>query len=99
MLLLWDVRDSIARKKPRQKIHCGDGHSDTEKHTGKHTFRAAFTEGEGKAGHDNGYEGEAASDGAGESLLQHANGVFPWGSSLSEGRNREEKYETEDDER
>src|SRR5271156_4444021 len=96
---LRDVRDSVARKKPRQEIHCGDGHADAEEHSGKYTFRAAFTEGECEAGHDNGNEGEAASDGAGESLLQHANGVFPWGGSLSEGRSREEKCETKCDER
>jgi hypothetical protein len=93
------VGDSVARKKPRQKIHCGDGHSDTEEHTGKHTLRAAFSEGEGKARHYNGNEGEAASDGAGESLLQHANRVFPWGSALSENRSGEEKCETKCDER
>ena len=68
VLLLWDARDSVAGKKPRQEIHRRDSHSDTEEHTGKHTLRAAFPEGEGKAGHDNRNEREAASDGAGESL-------------------------------
>src|SRR5260370_28414463 len=86
VLLLWDVRDPVAGKKPRQEIHCADGHTDAEEHTSKHTLPAAFTEGEGDAGHDNGNERKAASDGAGESLLQHANGVFPWRSSLSAGR-------------
>src|SRR5713226_6554144 len=95
VLLLY----SVAGKKPRQEIHRRDSHSDTEEHTGKHTLRAAFTEGEGEAGHDNGNEREAASDGAGESLLQHANGVFPRGSSLGEGRSGEEKCETEADQR
>jgi hypothetical protein len=99
VLLLRDVPDSVARKKPRQEIHCGDGHADAEEHAGKYTLRAAFTEGEGEAGHDNGNERKTASDGAGESLLQHANCVFPWGSSLSEGWSREEKCETEGDER
>src|ERR1700691_3286611 len=99
VLLLRDVRDSVPWKKPRQEINCGDGHSDAEEHTGKHTLRAAFTEGECEAGHDNGNERKAASDGAGESLLQHANGVFPWGSSLSEGRSGEQKCETKCDER
>src|ERR1700688_3183572 len=98
-VLLWDVRDSVTGKKPRQEIHCRDGHSDAEEHTGKHTLRAAFTEGEGEAGHDNGNEREAASDGAGEGLLQHANGVFPRGSSLGEGRSGEKKCETETDQR
>jgi len=99
VLLLWDARDLVAGKKPRQEIHRRDSHSDAEEHTGKHTLRAAFTEGEGEAGHDNGNEREAASDGAGEGLLQHANGVFPWRSSLSEGRSGEKKCETKDDER
>ena len=99
VLLLWDARDLVAGKKPRQEIHRRDSHSDAEEHTGKHTLRAAFPEGEGKASHDNGNEGEAASDSAGEGLLQDANGVFPWGSSLSEGRSGEEKCETKCDER
>ena len=34
-----------------------------------------------------------------KACLQHANGVFPWGSSLSEGRSGEEKCETKSDER
>jgi hypothetical protein len=41
-----DLRDSVARKKPRQEIHCCDGHANAEEHTGEHTFRASFTEGE-----------------------------------------------------
>src|ERR1700687_2001773 len=98
VLLLWDVRDSVAGEKPPPEIHCGDGHADAEEHTGKHTLRAAFTEGEGEAGHDNGNKREAASNGAGEGLLKHANGVFPWRSSLSEGRSGERKCETKDDE-
>src|SRR5260370_20313165 len=93
LLLLWDVRDSVAGKEPRQEIHRRDSHSDTEEHTGKHTLRAAFPEGEGEAGHDNGNERETASDRAGESLLQHANGVFPPGSSLGERRIGDTKSE------
>src|SRR6266851_8146468 len=81
VLLLWDVRASVAGKKPRQKIHRRDSHSDAEEHTSKHTLRAAFTEGKGETRHYNGNEREAASDGAGESLLQYANGVFPRRSS------------------
>jgi hypothetical protein len=60
VLPLRDVRDSVARKKPRQEIHCGDGHANAEEHAGKYTLRAAFTEGEGEAGHDNGNQREAA---------------------------------------
>src|ERR1039457_7460309 len=100
VLLLWDVRDSVAGKKPRQEIHCGDGHTDAEEHAGKYTLRAAFTEGEGEAGHDNGNERKAASDGAGEGGLKYADGVFPRRSSrLGEGRSGEEKCETEGDQR
>src|ERR1700686_2817707 len=95
VLLLWDARDSVAGKKPRQEIHRRDSHSDAEEHTGKHTLRASFTEGEGEAGHDNGNEREAASDGACEGLLKYANGVFPGGSSLRERWRREKKCETE----
>jgi len=35
---LWDARISVAGKKPRQEVHCRDGHSDAEKHAGKHTL-------------------------------------------------------------
>src|SRR5579872_5563146 len=89
--VLLRVRLSVAGKKPRQEIHRRDSHADAEQHTCQHALRAAFTEGEGEAGHDNGNEREAASDGAGESLLQHANGVFPRGSSLREGRGGQEQ--------
>jgi hypothetical protein len=41
-----DAGASGAGKKPRQEVHCRDGHSDAEKHAGKHTLRATFTEGE-----------------------------------------------------
>jgi hypothetical protein len=44
---LQDTGVSGAGKKPRQEVRCRDGHSDVEKHPGKHTLRAAFTEGEG----------------------------------------------------
>src|ERR1035437_7174337 len=99
VLLLWEVRDSVAGKEPRQEIHRRDSHSDAEEHTGKHTLRAAFTEGEGEAGHDNGNERKAASDGAGEGGLKYADGVFPRRSSrLGKGRSREEKCEAESDE-
>src|SRR5438094_7288202 len=87
---LRDAGASAAGKKPRQEIHRCDGHSDAKEHAGKHTLRAAFTEGKGETGQYNGNEGEAASDGAGESLLQYANGVFPRRSSrLAKGRSRE----------
>src|SRR5258708_26501908 len=100
VLLLWDVRDSVAGKKPRQEIHRRDSHSDAEEHTGKHTLRAAFAEGEGEAGDDNGNEREAASDGAGEGRLKYADGVFPRRSSRRcEGRSGEKKRETEGDQR
>ena len=91
VLLLRDVRDSVAGKKPRQEIHRGDGHADAEEHAGKHALRAAFAESEGEAGHDDGNEREAASDGAGEGRLQNVDGVFPGGSLL--GRRLERREE------
>src|ERR1700693_694136 len=75
---------SITRKQPRQEIHRGDGHANAKQNPGKHPLRAAFTEGKGEASHDDGDEREGASDGAGEGLLQHADRVFPGGSSLRE---------------
>src|SRR5258708_24805501 len=81
---------SAAWEKPRKEIYRCDRHSDAKEHAGKHTLRAAFTEGKGETRDYNGNEREAASDGAGESLLQYANGVFPRrGSRLSKGRPRE----------
>jgi hypothetical protein len=86
-----EQRDSTAGKQPREKIHCGDSHPDAEEDTSKHTLRATLAEGEGEASHDNGNEGEAASDRAGECRLKDADGVFPRrGSRLSESRSREE---------
>jgi len=83
---------SATREKPGQEIHGCDGHSDTKEHAGKYPLRAPFTEGKGETSHNNGNEREAASDRAGESLLQYANGVFPRRSSrLAKGRSRE-KY-------
>ena len=54
---LQDTGVSGAGKKPRQEVRCRDGHSDAEKHAGKHTLRAAFTEGEGEPGHANRNQG------------------------------------------
>src|SRR6266704_5525493 len=84
---LRDAGVSASGEKPRQKVHRCNGHSDAKEHAGKHTLRAAFAEGKGETRNYNGNEGEAARDSAGESLLQHANGVFPGRSSrLAEGR-------------
>ena len=47
-----------AGKKPRQEVHCRDGHSGAEKHAGRHALRATFTEGEGEPGHDNRNQGQ-----------------------------------------
>src|SRR5580658_9341093 len=47
-----------AGKKPRQEVHCRDGHSGAEKQAGRHTLRATFTEGEGEPGHDNRNQGQ-----------------------------------------
>src|SRR5712664_1703754 len=61
----------LARKKPREKIHGGDCHANAEEHAGENPFRTAFSKSEGQASHYNRYERQAASDGAGKSLLQH----------------------------
>ncbi len=78
-LLRSDAVVSIAGKKPREEIDGGDGHANTEKHAGKHTLRATFTKSERKTSHDNGYEREAARDGAGEGRHQDVHGIFPGG--------------------
>src|SRR5271156_2657706 len=72
-----DADDLAAGEKPGQKIHRCDSHANAEEHAGENAFRAAFAEGEGEAGHDDGHEREAASDGAGERCLEYADGVFP----------------------
>src|SRR5260370_9724584 len=76
-LSLRDAWVSAAGKKPRQEIHRCDSHADAKEHAGKHALRATFTEGKGETSHYNGNEREAAGDGAGECLLQYADGVFP----------------------
>src|SRR3984957_21292178 len=65
--LHWELEKSTARKEPRQEVHRGDRHPDTEQDTGQHAFRAAFAECKGKTGNDDGHKREAAGDGAGES--------------------------------
>src|ERR1700730_3660147 len=89
--MCFDPSVSVAREKPRQEIHGGDSHADTEENTRKHTLRASFAEGERESGDDNGDEREAAGDGAGERLLQNIDSVFPGRSSLGEGWTREEQ--------
>jgi hypothetical protein len=74
---LRDAAVSAAWEKPRKEIYGCDSHADAKEHAGKHTLRAAFTEGKGETRHYNGNERETAGNGAGESLLQYANGVFP----------------------
>src|SRR5271155_4663413 len=61
-----NVRESVAGKKPREKIDGGDGHANTEEHAGKYAFGAPFTKSERKTSHDDGYERKAARDRAGE---------------------------------
>src|SRR5580704_18743514 len=84
-----DARSSGAGKEPSEEIHGRDSHADTEEDAGEHTFRAAFTKGKGQARNNNGNEGESASNGAGEGLLQYTHGVFPWRSSLGKSRSCE----------
>src|SRR5580692_5894892 len=76
--------DSVAWKKPREKIHRRDSHADAEENARQHPLRSPLAEGECKAGHDDGHEREAASDGAGEGRHQDVDGVFPRGSALRE---------------
>src|SRR5216683_7750162 len=93
-LSLGDAGDLAAGEKPGQEIHCGDSHANAEEHAGENAFRATFTEGEGEAGHDDGHEREAASDGAGERCLEHADSVFPRRSSRL-GERRSGKQEAD----
>jgi hypothetical protein len=87
---LRDAPVSAAWEKPRKEIYRCDSHADAKEHAGKHTLRAAFTEGKGETRHYNGNERETARNGAGESLLQYANCVFPWrGSRLAKSRSDE----------
>src|SRR5580704_874616 len=99
VLFSWELCDSVAWKKPREKIHRRDGHADAEEHAGKYTFRAAFPEREGESGHDDGNEREAASDGAGEGRHQNVDSVFPGGSPLGECWSGEKQCETEGNDR
>src|ERR1700683_1220976 len=91
------VRDSAAGKHPSQEIHRRDSHSDTEENAGQHALRATFTEREGESGDDDGNERESPSDGAGESLLQDADGVFPGRASLSERRRGKKQQHKRDE--
>src|SRR3984957_20209558 len=86
-----NVRDSATGKHPSQEIHRCDSHANAEENAGQHALRAAFTKRESEPGDDDGNEREAASDGAGECLLQHADGVFPGRASLSERRRGEKQ--------
>src|SRR6266849_1796931 len=88
---LRDAAVSAAWEKPRKEIYRCDGHADAKEHSGKHALRAAFTEGKGETRYYNGNERETAGDGAGESLLQYANGVFPRRSSRLAKDGRREK--------
>src|SRR5713226_8203339 len=87
---LRDAAISTAWEKPRKEIYRCDSHANAKEHAGKHTLRPAFTEGKGETRHYNGNERETAGDGAGKSLLQYANGVFPGRSpGLAKSRRRE----------
>ena len=71
------VSTRSGRKQPSQKVDGGDGHANAEEHAGKNAFRTTFAEGKGESRHDDGNEGESASDGTGEGLLQNTDGVLP----------------------
>ena len=74
---LQDTGVSGAGKKPRQEVHCRDGHSDAEEYAGEDSLRAAFTESEGQTGDHDGDQREAASDGGCERLHQNVDSVLP----------------------
>src|SRR6266849_2202799 len=88
-----DSEGHASRKEPSHEVDGGDSHAHAEENAGEDAFRAAFAEGEGESGDDNRDEGQPARDGAGECLLENANGVFPGRSTgrLSEDRCREEQ--------
>src|SRR5450755_1529285 len=77
-----------SRKEPSHEVDGGDGHANAEKNAGKYAFRSTFAKGEGESGDDNRDERKPARDGAGERLLENANGVLPRriASGLSESR-------------
>ena len=72
-----DEIDRKSGKQPSHEVDCGDGHADTEQHTGKDSLRSAFTKSESQTCDDNGHEREAASDGGLERLHQNVDGVLP----------------------
>src|SRR5438552_5506720 len=99
---LQDAGVSGAGKKPRREVRGRDGHSDAEKHVGKHTLRAAFTEGEGEPGHDNRNQGQPPCNRARKRLLQDAHGVLPMGlathcTNAADARIRDGENATEAD--
>jgi hypothetical protein len=102
MLLPAGHRCFRCREKPRQEVRCRDGHSDAERHPGKHTLRAAFTEGAGEPGHDNRNQGQPPCNRARKRLLQDAHGVFPRGlathcTNAADARIRDVENATEAD--
>src|SRR5580704_2421311 len=74
-----NVRESVAGKQPREKVHGGDGHTDTEQNAREYAFRATFTKGESKTGHHDCNEREPTRDGAGERRHENVDGVLPGG--------------------
>src|SRR6266481_5778041 len=72
-----ELRESAARKEPREEIHGGDRHADTEENARQHSLRAAFPEGEGQPCDHNGDERKTASDGRCERLHQNVDCVLP----------------------
>jgi hypothetical protein len=87
--------ESIAGKKPSQKIDRCNGHADAEEHACKHAFRPAFPKSEGKTGDDDSDERKASGDRAGEGCLEYAHGVFPRGSARL-GKDRRRQYKQGD---
>src|SRR6267143_2735146 len=87
----WICLPLASRKEPCHEVDGGDGHANPEENTSEHSLRAAFAEGEGKAGDHDCYQREATRNGACERLLQDADRVLPRGGTLGEGRCRKQQ--------
>src|SRR5277367_2831542 len=99
-LFLRRAPASRSRKEPREEVHRGDGHPDTEKHACENPLRAALAKSESESGNDDGNERESARDRAGEGGHENIDGVLPRGIALlGKGRDSEQKYETNGEQR
>src|SRR5260370_26206177 len=58
----WFCRPLASRKKPGHEVDGGDGHSNPEQYTCKHSFRTSFSQGKGQAPDPPCNQGEATRD-------------------------------------